>query len=118
MTFCGGAVEDFAEFREPPPDGTDSKAEIKRKAKALAEQNAAKEARLREALEEVARLRESERELRERINAADAPPEEREIRAIADVAEATSNQLQFSEDAPRRWPIERDLRMAGWNVGE
>jgi len=118
VTFCGGAVEDFAEFREPPPDGTDSKAEIKRKAKALAEQNAAKEARLREALEEVARLRESERELRERINAANAPLEEREIRAIADVAEATSNQLQFSEDDTRRWLIERDLRMAGWNVGE
>lgn len=118
VTFLDGAVEDYAEFQQPPAEGTDSKAELKRKAKALAAENALKEERLKLALEEVARLREAERELREQINQANEPLAESEVRLIAEQAHAVSSQLRFSEDDTRKWLIERDLRMAGWVVGE
>lgn len=54
VTFLGGKVEDFSEFKHPPVEGIDSKAEFKRKAKALAEENSLKEERLKQALEELA----------------------------------------------------------------
>ena len=37
VSFLGGKVSDFGEFKPPPVEGIDSKAAIKRKAKALAE---------------------------------------------------------------------------------
>lgn len=118
VTFLGGGVADFGDFREPPREGTDSKAEFKRKAKALAEENALKEERLKTALEEVAALREAERKLREEINRANQPVPEAQLLALAQAAQATSAQLRFSEDDTRKWLIDRDLRMAGWQVGE
>lgn len=118
VTFLGGGVADFGDFREPPREGTDSKAEFKRKAKALAEENALKDERLKAALEEVTALREAERKLREEINRANQPLPEAQLLALAQAAQATSAQLRFSEDDTRKWLIERDLRMAGWQVGE
>lgn len=118
VTFLSGRVEDFPEFREPPQGGIDSKAEIKRKAKALAEDNALKEARLKEALEELAALREAEKALRETIDQANKPVSPDALQFLTTKSVKVCEQLRFTEDRTRKWLIDRDLRMAGWRVGE
>lgn len=115
VSFLGGQVDDFAPFKVPPVEGIDSKAEFKRKAKLLAEENAIKEERLKQALQELAQLR-----------AADKKPATlgRMLTATTDVALAQAGRmsmavvkkLRFTEDNTRKWLIDRDLRMAGWDV--
>lgn len=117
VAFLGGKVQDFADYLEPPARPEDSKAEIKRKVKVLAEQNAAKEARLKAALEELEALRATEKALRDQINATQQPVVGLELEALAHISLATANQLHFSEDDTRKWLIDRDLRIAGWTVG-
>ncbi|WP_298012768.1 DEAD/DEAH box helicase family protein, partial [uncultured Aquabacterium sp.] len=115
VTFLGGQVNDFAEFKQPPVEGIDSKAEFKRKAKALAEENNLKELRLKQALEELAALRAADH--------ASAPAAhkfialtEQELQQAGQASASAANQLRFSEDNTRKWLIDRDLRMAGWDV--
>lgn len=116
VTFLGGQVQDFTDFKDPPVEGIDSKAEIKRKAKALAEENTLKEARLKAALEELAALR-AEDSARQAAQAAPAtPPTQALLLETAQAASAATAQLHFSEDNTRKWLIDRDLRMAGWDV--
>jgi type I restriction enzyme R subunit len=115
VTFLGGQVNDFTDFKEPPVEGIDSKAEFKRKAKALAEENTLKEVRLKVALEELAALR-AEDAGRQPAPAAATAPSEAFLLEKAKDGKAASTQLHFSEDNTRKWLIDRDLRMAGWDV--
>lgn len=116
VAFMGGKTDDFADFQAPKPEGIDSKAAIKRKAKELAEHNARIEARLKESLEELERLRESDRARLEANPALTAPLEPTATVQFANASENTSKALHFSEDQTRRWLIDRDLRSAGWVV--
>lgn len=116
VTFLAGKPSDFAEFKDPPTEGVDSKAEIKRKAKALAEDNALKEERLRQALQELAELRAEEKiaESSAQLAHVDPPPEA--LAKQQQVSAAVVAQLHFTEDNTRKWLIDRDLRLAGWDV--
>jgi len=113
VTFLDGQVTDFADFKQPPVDGIDSKAEFKRKAKALAEENNLKEQRLRQALEELEALRAADRAT---APATQAAPTELELQQAGQASAAAASQLRFSEDNTRKWLIDRDLRIAGWDV--
>jgi type I restriction enzyme R subunit len=115
VSLLGGKVEDFAEFKIPPTEGIDSKAEIKRKAKALAEENSIKEERLRQALEELATLRAADRSHGLTATSGAAVPE-MDLQQAIEASAAAANQLRFSEDDTRKWLTDRDLRMAGWEV--
>jgi type I restriction enzyme R subunit len=116
VTFLGGQINDFTEFKQPPAEGIDSKAEFKRKAKALAEENNLKEARLRQALEELAALRAADRASAPAAAQQTLPPTEQELQQAGQASASAANQLRFSEDNTRKWLIDRDLRMAGWDV--
>lgn len=116
VSFLGGQVNDFAEFKQPPVEGIDSKAEIKRKAKALAEENNLKEKRLRQALEELAALRAADRASAPAAAQQTVPPTGQELQQASQASASAVNQLRFSEDNTRKWLIDRDLRMAGWDV--
>lgn len=116
VTFLGGQVQDFSDFKDPPVEGIDSKAEIKRKAKALAEENTLKEARLKAALEELAALRAEDGKRQTTQAAPAAPPSQALLLEKAQAASAATAQLHFAEDNTRKWLIDRDLRMAGWDV--
>lgn len=115
VTFLGGKIEDFSEFKQPSVADIDSTAEFKRKAKALTEENLLKEERLKQALEELAALRAADRAS---ASAAQSlpPPTELELLQAAQASAAAANRLKFSEDNTRKWLIDRDLRMAGWDV--
>lgn len=115
VTFLAGKPADFVEFKDPPAEGIDSKAEIKRKAKALAEENTLKEERLKQALQELADLRAAEKAAKPTAQPqADPPPE---VLALQEQASASvAAQLHFTEDNTRKWLIDRDLRLAGWDV--
>lgn len=115
VTFLSGKVEDFSEFKLPPVEGIDSKAEFKRKAKALAEENSLKEERLRIALQELAELRAVDRAAAPAVTAF-TPPSALTLAQAAQTSTATASQLRFTEDNTRKWLIDRDLRMAGWDV--
>lgn len=115
VTFLGGKVEDFSEFKQPPVEGIDSKAEFKRKAKALAEENSLKEERLKQALEELAALRAADR-LAAPAAAVNAPPTAQALELVSQASAQAASQLRFTEDNTRKWLIDRDLRMAGWDV--
>jgi type I restriction enzyme R subunit len=115
VTFLGGKVEDFEAFKQPPAEGIDTKAEFKRKAKALAEENSLKEERLKIALKELAELRAADRETAPAV-AAFTPSSVQVLAQAAQSSAATANQLRFTEDNTRKWLIDRDLRMAGWDV--
>ena len=115
VTFIGGKVEDFSEFKRPPIEGIDSKAEFKRKAKALAEENSLKEERLKQALEELAALRAADR-LTAPTAGISAPPTAEALQLVSQASAQSASQLRFTEDNTRKWLIDRDLRMAGWDV--
>lgn len=115
VTFLDGKVEQFDAFKQPPLAGIDSKAEFKRKAKALAEENSLKEERLKQALQELAELRAADRASTS-VAFAFAPPTAQVLEKTSQSSIATANQLRFSEDNTRKWLIDRDLRMAGWDV--
>ncbi|WP_313569623.1 DEAD/DEAH box helicase family protein [Comamonas terrigena] len=115
VTFLDGKVEDFSEYKQPPVGGIDSKAEFKRKAKALAEENSLKEERLKQALEELAVLRAADR-LAVPAGAASAPLTSEALQLFSQASAQAASQLHFTEDNTRKWLIDRDLRMAGWNV--
>lgn len=115
VTFLGGKVEDFTEFKQPPLEGIDSKAEIKRKAKALAEENSLKEERLKQALEELAALRAAD-QLAKAAAGDSKPPSAETLQLVSQVSAKVASQLRFTEDNTRKWLIDRDLRMAGWDV--
>lgn len=115
VTFLSGRVEDFEAFKQPPAEGIDSKAEFKRKAKALAEENSLKEERLKIALQELAELRAADLATAPTV-AAFTPSSAQALVQVAQSSAATANQLRFTEDNTRKWLIDRDLRMAGWDV--
>lgn len=115
VTLLCGKVEDFSEFKQPPVEGINSKAEIKRKAKVLAEENSLKEERLKQALEELAALRAADR-LAAPAAAVGAPPTEQALQLVSQASAQAASRLRFTEDNTRKWLIDRDLRMAGWNV--
>lgn len=114
----GGGIDDFTAYREPPQEGLDSKAEIKREKKRLAEENALKDQRIQEMLQELQALRDAESSLREQINSANKPVPQDTLNQLANAGEAAVQQLKFSEDNTRKWLIDRDLRMAGWLVSQ
>jgi type I restriction enzyme R subunit len=116
VTFLAGQPADFADFKEPPVEGIDSKAEIKRKAKALAQDNALKEERLKQALQELAELRVADKIVAEPGTQAETAPTAAALHQTKEIAAAVAKQLRFSEDNTRKWLIDRDLRMAGWDV--
>lgn len=116
VTFLAGQPEDFSDFKIPPAEGIDNKAEVKRKVKALAIENNLKEERLRQALQELADLRAAERPSSKTQPAKESNPEEAELKRAAQNAAKAAQQLRFNEDNTRKWLIDRDLRMAGWDV--
>lgn len=116
VSIVGGKTEDFSAFREPPIEGIDSKATIKREKKRLAEENAAKEAKIQVMLAELASLRAAEKSMRDAINAANQPVPQTELAAISEVTASIVQQLHFSEDHTRQYLIDRDLALAGWKV--
>jgi type I restriction enzyme R subunit len=115
VSLLSGKVDDFAEFKKPPVEGIDSKAEIKRKAKALAEANSIKEERLRQALEELETLRAADRS-HALTTTSEVHVAAMELQQAIKASTAATNQLRFSEDDTRKWLTDRDLRMAGWHV--
>lgn len=115
VTFLAGQPADFADFKVPPAEGIDSKAEFKRKAKALAEENALKEERLKQALQEVADLRAAEKASKPAPPLQAAPSEEA-LRKTGELGTTVALKLHFTEDNTRKWLIDRDLRLAGWDV--
>ena len=115
VTFLRGKVDDFAAFKQPPLEGIDSKAEFKRKAKALAEENSLKEERLKQALQELAELRAVD-QVNKSSGLLITPPTAEALAYAGQASAAAVNQLRFTEDNTRKWLIDRDLRMAGWNV--
>jgi type I restriction enzyme, R subunit len=115
VTVLGGKVDDFSEFKQPPVEGIDSKAEFKRKAKALAEENSLKEERLKQALEELAALRAADH-LAAPAAAVSEPPTAQALQLVGQASAQAASQLRFTEDNTRKWLIDRDLRMAGWDV--
>lgn len=115
VTFLAGQPADFSDFKQPPSEGIDTKAEIKRKAKALAEENAIKEERLKQALQELAELRATEKAVSATLAVQDTPGEAALVQT-GKIASAAAKQLRFTEDNTRKWLIDRDLRMAGWDV--
>lgn len=115
VTFLGGKVADFEAFKQPPVEGIDSKAEFKRKAKALAEENSLKEERLKLALQELAELRAADRVATPAV-AVFTSPTAQTLERTGQFSLDTANQLRFTEDNTRKWLIDRDLRMAGWDV--
>lgn len=116
VTFLAGQPGDFSEFKIPPAEGIDSKAEIKRKAKALAIDNSLKEERLRQALQELAELRAAEKPASSSQATAETQPNAEELARASLSAAAAAKQLRFNEDNTRKWLIDRDLRLAGWAV--
>lgn len=119
VTFLSGKPADFVEFKDPPVEGIGSKAEVKRKAKALAEENALKEERLKQALQELADLRAAEKAATSTTQRQADPPADPPAESLAKQREASAAvaaQLHFTEDNTRKWLIDRDLRLAGWNV--
>lgn len=116
VTFMGGKAADFTAYLPPKPEGLDSKAAIKRKAKELAEHNARIEARLKESLEELDRLREADRALVAAKPELKVPLTEHATELLSKASATTTQALHFSEDQTRRWLIDRDLRSAGWVV--
>lgn len=112
-----GKLSDFSDYREPPRDGIDGKAEIRREHKKLAEENEIKEARIKQMLDELQALREAEKALRDQINSNAQPLSAAEIGVLSAASNVATQQLHFSEDNTRKWLIDRDLRMAGWVVG-
>ncbi len=115
VTFLGGKIDDFAAFKQPPLEGIDSKAEFKRKAKALAEENSLKEERLKQALQELAELRAAD-QANKSVGLSITPPAAEALAHAGQNSAAAVNQLRFTEDNTRKWLIDHDLRMAGWNV--
>lgn len=115
VTFLSGKVEDFDAFKQPPVEGIDSKAEFKRKAKALAEENTLKEERLKQALQELAELRAADRAATP-AGSVLTPPTAETLQRASLLSASAANQLHFTEDNTRKWLIDRDLRMAGWDV--
>ena len=71
--------------------------------------------RLRQALEELAALRAADRASAQAAQLS-ASPTELELLQAGQASAAAANQLKFSEDNTRKWLIDRDLRMAGWDV--
>ncbi len=116
VTFLSGMPGDFSDFKVPPAEGIDSKAEIKRKAKALAIENNLKEERLRQALQELAELRAAEKPSLPSQVPVEAHPTDAELTRAGQSAAAAAKQLEFNEDNTRKWLIDRDLRLAGWSV--
>ena len=116
VTFLAGQPDDFSDFKVPPAEGIDNKAEVKRKVKALAIENNLKEERLRQALQELADLRATEKKPSEALPAKESTPDEAELKRAAQSAAKAAQQLRFNEDNTRKWLIDRDLRMAGWDV--
>ena len=116
VAIIGGKAEDFPAFREPPLEGADTKAAIKREKKRLAEENAAKDAKIQAMLAELESLRAAEKAMRDAINAANQPAPEAEIAAMAHQAANVAEQLHFSEDNTRQYLIDRDLARAGWKA--
>lgn len=115
VTFLAGKVDDFSEFKPPPLEGIDSKAEIKRKAKALAQENSLKEERLKQALEELAALRAAD-QFAKTAGGVSQPLSAETLQLATQASAQAVNQLRFTEDNTRKWLIDRDLRMAGWDV--
>lgn len=115
VTFLEGNLDDFGAFNHPPLEGIDSKAEFKRKAKALAEENNVKEERLKQALQELAELRSADL-ANKTVEFVISPPDSEALAQVGQSSAAAVNQLRFNEDNTRKWLIDRDLRMAGWNV--
>jgi len=116
VAIVGGKAEDFAPFREPPAEGVDSKAAIKREKKRLAEENAAKEEKIKAMLAELEALRAAEKTMRDAINAANQPVADSTLAEVGAATERTVAQLRFSEDHTRQYLIDRDLALAGWKV--
>lgn len=116
VTYVGGKASDFAPYQEPRVEGIDSKADLKREKKRLAEDNAIKEERLKAALLELEALRAAETTQWAAINKESKVIPEAELIKLAEKSEAIANQLKFSEDRTREFLIDRDLAQAGWQV--
>lgn len=116
VTFFKGKTSDLADYAEPPEEGFGHKAELKREKKALKEELNLKEQRLAETLAELEALRVSEQALVEEIVRANNPVSPDVLKSIHSAGQAAITQLKFSEDNTRKWLVDRDLRMAGWDV--
>ena len=116
VTFLAGQPVDFSDYRDPPVEGIDNKSEIKRKVKALAEENALKEQRLKEALQELADLRAVDKVVVPSLAQPETVPTESALLQTGQAAAAAAKRLRFTEDNTRKWLIDRDLRLAGWDV--
>ncbi len=116
VSYVGGKSDDFADYREPPEEGIDSKAQLKRDKKRLAEENAIKEERLKAALIELESLRTAEASQWAAINKENKVIPDNELQTLSVKSAAVANQLKFSEDRTREFLIDRDLAQAGWQV--
>jgi type I restriction enzyme R subunit len=117
VTFLAGQPSDFAISKSRHPKASTARPRSSAKPRLLAIEGNLKEERLKQALQELAELRAAEKALRASFaaTAAEAPPDE--VLAQASQAAATAaQQLRFSEDNTRKWLIDRDLRLAGWDV--
>ena len=107
--FFGGEQSDLSEFRSPVPAGP-SKGQLKREKRALLDQLARQEEQLKLTLEDLEKERSSRKKLER------ASEEERSQLAVE--AERQAEALRFSEEATRKFLIDRQLIEVGWAVGD
>jgi type I restriction enzyme R subunit len=115
LSLRDGTVEDLAEFRRTAIEGIASKAEFKRKKKALVKEHTNTDEPLRQALEELAALRAAVGQ-RGLISSYDAPTVALKFQQMIEAFAEATNLLRFRDDNTRKRLIGRDLRMAGWDL--
>ena len=111
ITFDGGRLAGAGSFTPPPvvPLDEQTKGEIKREKKELAEELARQEARLQQVLVEL----EQERAKRD----AEVRAAKEELSELKAIGVRAATDLKFSEAQTRRFLIDTALVDAGWNVG-
>jgi type I restriction enzyme R subunit len=109
ITFGGGTLQDCKQYTDPIPGELDEATRaLKREKRAILEQLAAQEARMRELLTELDEAR---------AKAQKAESSLTEMEAAMSAGQQAADLLHFDEQITRRRLIDAQLVAAGWDVG-
>ena len=106
VTCGGGSVDECPTFLEPP--AVEPKDKLRKDNKEALRKIAVREAQLQELLQQVESLR---------AKAKAAEKTEAELRILKAAGQANADTLKFDEAATRKYLIDQQLVVAGWNVG-